>query len=157
MSDAAHLQVAVRLAVDGAAGAGGPFGAVVVDGGGRLVGRGTNGVVTTVDPTAHAEVVAVRAAAAALARYDLRGCVLYASCHPCPMCLTAAWWARVDRVVYAATPDDAAAAGFDDTRFWQAMGGLAALDPIVPLEHLALPSATAPFDAWAANPHRVPY
>lgn len=157
MNDAGHLAEAVQLAVDAASGIGGPFGAVVVDAGGRVVGRGTNGVVRTTDPTAHAEVVAVRHAATTLERYDLAGCVLYSSCHPCPMCLTAAWWARVDRIVYAATPDDAAAVGFDDSRFWEAMGGLDMLDPVTPLEHLPLPSAVEPFRAWAANPHRVPY
>jgi guanine deaminase len=157
VTDAARLGLAVDLAVGAATGDGGPFGAVVVDAAGDVIGRGTNGVVRGVDPTAHAEVVAVRQAAAALGHVDLRGCVLYASCHPCPMCLGAAWWARVDRVVYAATPEDAAAAGFDDRRFWDAMGGLDALSPVVPLEHIPIPAARHPFDAWLANPTRVPY
>lgn len=147
----------MALAVESATDGGGPFGAVVVGPGGEVVGRGTNAVVTSCDPTAHAEVVAIRRAAAALERFDLAGCVLYASCHPCPMCLAAAWWARVDRVVYAATADDAAAAGFDDRRFWDAMGGGAERGAIVPLVHQPLAIATAPFDAWRANPERQPY
>ena len=147
------LEQAVQLAVRSATGGGGPFGAVVVGPDGEVVATGTNEVVASQDPTAHAEVVALRAAG----RGDLSGCVLYASCHPCPMCLAAAWWARVERVVYAAEPEDAAAAGFDDRRFWDAMGGGADVGSIVPLDHVPLASARAPFDAWLANPNRVPY
>lgn len=154
MDDDAHLEAAIRLAVEAAASGGGPFGAVVVDSTGATVGAGTNGVVATTDPTAHAEVVALRAAARTFGRPDLFGCVLYASCYPCPMCLAASWWARVDRVVYAATAADAAAVGFDDERFWHAVRTGTS---IVPLEHVPVPSATEPFATWTANPNRVPY
>jgi guanine deaminase len=157
VNDAAHLEDAVRLAVRAAHGVHGPFGALVVAADGSVVGEGTNQVTSGCDPTAHAEVVALRAATTARQRFDLRGHVLYASCYPCPMCLTAAWWARVDRVVYAAVADDAAAAGFDDRRFWDAMTGGGEPAPIVPLVHVPLASATDPFRAWAANPDKVEY
>jgi guanine deaminase len=148
-----HLEDAVRLAVDSATSGGGPFGAVVVGPDGTVLATGTNRVVPDRDPTAHAEIVALRAAG----RADLSGCVLYASCHPCPMCMAASWWARVERVVYAAEPEDAAAAGFDDRRFWDAIGGGANAGSIIPLEHVAIPSARDPFEAWLSNPDRVAY
>ncbi len=86
---------------------GGPFGAIVV-GAGEFVGRGCNQVTTQLDPTAHAEILAIRAACQSLGRFDLRGCELYTSCEPCPMCLAAIYWARLDRVFYACTRHDAA-------------------------------------------------
>ena len=92
---------------------GGPFGAVVVADG-RIVGEGWNRVTSDLDPTAHAEVVAIRAACAALGRFDLRGCEIYTSCEPCPMCLSAIYWARLDRLYFAAGREDAAEIGFDD-------------------------------------------
>jgi guanine deaminase len=122
---------------------------------GQVVGRATNRVVADGDPTAHAEMVALRMAAAALGTHDLSGAVLYATCHPCPMCLAAAWWARVDRVVHAATVAEAAAAGFDDARFWAA-----AADPAAgpcPVEHLPVAEASEALRAWAADPSRRPY
>ncbi len=154
MRDEEHLGAAIRLAVEAAVDGGGPFGAVVVEADGTIVGEGTNCVVATPDPTAHAEVEALRAAAAAVGSNDLSGCVLYTSCYPCPMCLVAAWWARVDRVVYAATAEDAAASGFDDRAFWEAVRTGA---PVIPLERLDRPDSNAPFDAWLTNPNRVPY
>lgn len=158
MTDVEHVEAAVRLAVASAANVGGgPFGAVVADAEGVVVATGTNAVVATCDPTAHAEVVALRSAATALGRADLRGCVLYASCYPCPMCLVAAWWARVDRVAYAAEAEAAAAAGFDDRRFWDAVGGGDDAGSIAPVVQVHVPSALEPFDAWRANPDRVEY
>ncbi len=112
--DEIFLREAIRLAHEGPAkGAGGPFGAVVVKNG-EIVGRAFNCVPSTNDPTAHAEVLAIRDACAKLGSFQLDGCTLYASCEPCPMCLGAIYWARPDRVVYAATHADAAAIGFDD-------------------------------------------
>ena len=151
--DVSFLSEACALAAASVQSGGGPFGAVVVRD--RVVGRGTNQVVTTGDPTAHAELVALREAASSLGSHDLSGTVLDASCMPCPMCLAAAWWARVDRVVYAATAADAAAAGFDDARFWSAI-----VDPTAgpcPLEHLPLPGAAEPLRAWAVDPNRRAY
>lgn len=99
-------------------GEGGPFGAVIVKDG-NIIGRGWNQVTTANDPTAHAEVMAIRNACAKLDTFDLSGCTLYASCEPCPMCLSAIYWARIDEIYYAASRTDAAAAGFDDDFIYQ--------------------------------------
>lgn len=153
--DPPMLRRAIRLACDNVAAGGGPFGAVVAKDG-RALGEGVNLVVPDADPTAHAEVVAIRAAARALGTHDLAGCVLYTSCEPCPMCLGAAWWSRVDRIVFAATRADAAAAGFDDAAIYTEVAA--------PLTARRLPIAQAlpeaadePFRLWRANPERVPY
>ena len=99
-------------------GCGGPFGAVVVKDG-RIISRGWNWVTTSNDPTAHAEVVAIRDACAAMNSFSLHGCELYASCEPCPMCLGAIYWSRVDRLFFAASRQDAASAGFDDALIYE--------------------------------------
>jgi len=151
--DQAPLARALELARASVAAGGGPFGAVVARDG-AVLGEGTNRVTATHDPTAHAEVVALRAAAARLGTHDLSGATLYASCEPCPMCLGAALWARVARVVFAATRDDAAAAGFDDARFHAHFAGGA---PALAVVRVAHRDARTPFDAWRAHPGRVPY
>jgi guanine deaminase len=146
------LDLAARHA---AAGDGGPFGAVVVSEG-RIVGEGWNAVVARNDPTAHAEMQAIRAACAALGRFTLDGCDVYTSCEPCPMCLGALLWARPRVVHYCATRADAAAAGFDDERFYREV----ACEPgarQLPFVRLLAADADAPFAAWLANPRRVPY
>jgi guanine deaminase len=108
------MREAIRLAIRGVDdGSGGPFGAVVVQEG-RIVGRGMNRVTSTNDPTAHAEVVAIRDACEQLSTFDLRGCEIYASCEPCPMCLAAIYWARIERLFYGCSASDAAELGFDD-------------------------------------------
>src|SRR3954465_1461729 len=99
-------------------GAGGPFGAVIARDG-EIVAEGVNRVPTTNDPTAHAEIVAIRAACAALGTFTLAGCTIYASCEPCPMCLGAIYWARLDGLYYASDRADAAAIGFDDARVYE--------------------------------------
>lgn len=112
--DEQFMRRAIALAQEGIdAGAGGPFGAVVVLDG-EIVGEGFNQVTSTNDPTAHAEIVAIRNACQKLDSFQLDGCVLYTSCEPCPMCLGAIYWARPTRVFYAATREDAAQVGFDD-------------------------------------------
>ena len=109
-----YMRRAIALSRDHMrAGAGGPFGAVIVRDG-EIIGEGWNQVTSTNDPTAHAEVVAIRAACRRLGRFDLRGATLYTSCEPCPMCLAAAYWARIDAVYYGNGQADAAAIGFDD-------------------------------------------
>lgn len=117
------VALAVELGRSGAeAGAGGPFGAVVARGD-EVLGQAHNRVLATNDPTAHAEVEAIRAAAATVGAPHLTGAVLYSSCEPCPMCAGAAMWARVDRVVYASTRDDARTwGGYDDDAFWTDLG-----------------------------------
>ncbi|MCX7685858.1 MAG: nucleoside deaminase [Acetobacteraceae bacterium] len=149
------LRRAIRLACENVSAGGGPFGAVVAKGG-RMLAEGANRVVPDADPTAHAEVVAIRAAARALGTHDLSGAVLYASCEPCPMCLAAAWWARIGRIVFAATRAEAAAAGFDDAAIYEEVAAplSARRLPIVQ----ALPEAAAePFRLWAQKADRVPY
>jgi guanine deaminase len=134
---------------------GGPFGAVVVANG-QVVGRGSNQVTPTLDPTAHAEIVAIRDACRALQRFDLRGCVLYTSCEPCPMCLSAIYWARLDRVYFASTRKDAAGIGFDDDFIYQQIPlELAARS--LPMHQLPSPAAADLFSEWAAKPDKIPY
>ena len=148
-----HAIALSRRGMEG--GAGGPFGAVVVKDG-RVIAEGWNQVTSTNDPTAHAEVVAIRRACTALGRFDLRGAVLYTSCEPCPMCLSAAYWARLDAVVYGNARDDAAAIGFDDQFLYDEVAK--------PLEARSLPirrrlaaEALEVFEAWAEKPDKVPY
>ncbi|WP_372624801.1 nucleoside deaminase [Falsiroseomonas sp.] len=155
-SDAGFMRQAIALSRRGMeAGAGGPFGAVVVLDG-RVLAEGWNQVTSTNDPTAHAEVVAIRRACAALGRFDLRGATLYTSCEPCPMCLAALYWARVNAVVFANAQADAAAIGFDDAWLY---GEVAK-----PIEHrrlrmrrLLAAEALEVFEAWAAKPDKLPY
>ncbi len=149
------LQQAISLAANSAVSGGGPFGAVLVTQDGQVF-EGTNRVTADNDPTAHAEVQAIRSAAKH-AGYDLSGATLYTSCQPCPMCLAAALWARVDRIVYAATQEDAADAGFDDSSFYcQLSGGLSTVTDleIVKEPH---PNRLVPFQQWAANAQRTEY
>jgi guanine deaminase len=149
-----YLEQAVELAIRNVADGGGPFAALVVTADGR-VHEGINRVTRDNDPTAHAEVVAIRAAAAAIANFDLRGAVLYTSCEPCPLCLSAALWARIDRVYFAADRHGAAAAGFDDAVFYEYFSG--ARPELLPVAQAAVPSSDAPFDAWRNNTHRTDY
>ncbi|MCZ8316537.1 nucleoside deaminase [Phreatobacter sp.] len=137
------------------AGHGGPFGAVVVVDG-KVVAEGWNQVTSTNDPTAHAEVVAIRRACTALNRFDLRGATLYTSCEPCPMCLCSALWARVDRIVYANTRDDAAAIGFDDAPFYAEMVRAPAVT-MARMDHTPSDEAWEVFREWAAKPDKVEY
>ncbi len=154
--DARLLREAIRLSrIRMRAGRGGPFGAVVARDG-VVVARGWNAVTSSVDPTAHAEIVAIRRACRTLASFSLAGCVLYASCEPCPMCLAAAYWGRIDRLVFAATRDDAARAGFDDAFIYRELP-LAPEARSLPTDHLLRAEAMAVFDEWLAKPDRVPY
>lgn len=134
---------------------GGPFGAVIVAAG-ELVGRGCNQVTPLLDPTAHAEITAIRDACRALQRFDLRGCVLYTSCEPCPMCLSAIYWARLDRVYFASTRKDAAGIGFDDDFIYQQIP-LKIAARSLPMHQLPTSSAADLFAEWAAKPDKIPY
>jgi tRNA(Arg) A34 adenosine deaminase TadA len=136
-------------------GAGGPFGALVVREG-RILGRGRNRVVADCDPTAHAEVLAIRAACAALGAFQLGGAVLYASCEPCPMCLAAAHWAGLAGVVYAAEAADAAALGFADAEIREILAGRAD-GRAMPRAQIMRAEALEVFRLWAQSPLRVPY
>ena len=150
------LRMTFEIALQGVeSGAGGPFGALVVRGD-EVLARAHNQVVATNDPTAHAEIGAIRAACAVLNAFQLDGCDLYASCEPCPMCLGAIYWARPRAVFFSATRDDAAEAGFDDAFVYDEF----ALPPgarQLPMRRVVHPEAGAPFVAWAAKPDRVEY
>jgi len=137
------------------AGCGGPFGAVIVQAG-LIVSEGWNQVTSSNDPTAHAEIMAIRSAAASLGRFSLAGCTLYTSCEPCPMCLAAAYWARVDRVVYAATRQDAAAIGFDDHAIYRELA-LPASQRSLPMQQMLHAEGVQVFDAWRAKADKTPY
>lgn len=155
-ADTRFLGEAIRISrVRMLAGRGGPFGAVISRDG-AIVARGWNAVTSGNDPTAHAEVVAIRRACRKLRSFQLRGCVLYASCEPCPMCLAAAYWARVDRLVHGASRDDAASAGFDDLFIYDQVP-LAADARSLPTTQLLRVEAVDVFEAWLAKPDRVPY
>ena len=136
-------------------GEGGPFGAVIVRDG-EIIARGCNQVTSSHDPTAHAEVVAIRTAARALGTHSLAGCTIYASCEPCPMCLAAIYWSRLDRLYFACTSADAAAAGFDDDVFYQELSkGLA--ERSVPTAPLLRDEAWPVMAEWIAKPDKTPY
>jgi guanine deaminase len=155
---ARYLGRAVELAVANVADGGGPFGAVVVLPDGNVF-EGINRVTRDNDPTAHAEVVAIRRAASGAGTFDLRGAVLYSSCEPCPLCLAAALWAHISAVHYAADRHDAAAAGFDDAAFYEYFAGAdRSLMPVTRAELSdGLPDRSAPFEAWGAFEGRTEY
>lgn len=134
---------------------GGPFGALVVRAG-EAIGRGWNQVTRNLDPTAHAEVTAIREACQLIKRFDLRGCELYTSCEPCPMCLAAIYWARIDRVYYACDRNDAAQAGFDDQFIYDQIG-LDQSARSLPMVQLNCAAAQAVFRDWREKPDKVPY
>ncbi|MCP6682816.1 nucleoside deaminase [Bacillus nakamurai] len=141
------LKRAVTLAVEGVnRGAGGPFGAVIVKNG-TIIAEGQNNVTTSNDPTAHAEVTAIRNACRALGSYQLDDCVIYTSCEPCPMCLGAIYWARPKAIYYASTHTDAADAGFDDSFIYDEIEKQTS-DRMIPFYQLSLPEHSAPFSAW---------
>ncbi|GAB3171241.1 nucleoside deaminase [Myceligenerans halotolerans] len=153
--DERWLARAITLATENVADGGGPFGAVVVRDGAE-VAAGVNRVTRDLDPTAHAEVVAIRAACRVTESFSLAGAVLYSSCEPCPLCLTAALWARVDRVVFAADRYDAAAAGFDDREFYELLEQDRDTWPN-PVVARRIPAAGEPFAAWRSTEDRTPY
>ncbi len=134
---------------------GGPFGAVVVCDG-SIAGRGWNQVTRLHDPTAHAEVMAIRDACQKLGRFDLRGCEIYTSCEPCPMCLAAIYWARLDRIFYACTRTDAASIGFDDDFIYQQIP-LEIAARSVPMTQIGHDKALCIFHEWESKPDKTPY
>ncbi len=142
-----------RLHMEG--GAGGPFGAVVVKDG-RILAEGWNRVTSGHDPTAHAEVVAIREACARLGTFELKGCEIFTSCEPCPMCLAAIYWARLDRIWYANGQADAAAIQFDDAWLYREVA-LPLADRSLPLVQLLRDEALTVFQAWEAKADKVRY
>ncbi|HAM27902.1 MAG TPA: nucleoside deaminase [Microbacteriaceae bacterium] len=154
-TDAAWLARSIELATINVANGGGPFGALIVMDA-ELVAEGQNRVTSSLDPTAHAEVVAIRAACLAIGDFSLAGATLYTSCEPCPLCLSAALWARVDRVVFAADRHDAARGGFDDLEFYELFNRDRATWPM-PIVSARPLNAPQPFDAWLALETRTDY
>ena len=155
VSEQEWLDRAVAAAAENVIAGGGPFGALVVKDG-LLIATGVNQVTPTLDPTAHAEVVAIRAACQALQTFKLDGCLLVASCEPCPLCLSAALWARMDRVIFAADRHDAAEAGFDDRAFYELFTSPPEQWPLT-VAHVGSAGRTLPFQQWNTQPDRVEY
>ncbi|NKE43952.1 nucleoside deaminase [Roseomonas frigidaquae] len=156
MTDEDFMRHAIALSRRGMeGGAGGPFGAVVVLEG-RVVAEGWNQVTSTNDPTAHAEIVAIRRACTALGRFDLRGATVFTSCEPCPMCLAGLYWSRCDRVVYANDREQAAGIGFDDAFLYAEIPKPIAHRSL-PMQRLLGAEALEVFAEWAAKPDRVAY
>jgi tRNA(Arg) A34 adenosine deaminase TadA len=155
MDDMTFMRRAIELSALCARSDEGPFGAVVVKDG-TIIGEGVNRVVPDGDPTAHAEIVAIRAACEAVGSHVLDGAVLYTSCEPCPMCLGAVWWARVKEIVYANDRTDAAAIGFDDDAIYREVAA-----PLhrrkLPIRRMGAAEALEVFRLWLAKPDRVPY
>ena len=154
--DTEFLRKAIRLAVENVhTGHGGPFGAVVVRDA-QIVGSGKNLVLRDNDPTAHAEVVAIRDACSHQQSFSLAGCTIYASCEPCPMCLSAILWGRLDRIVYAASRHDAADAGFDDSVFYEELS-----KPVdqraTPMQQSLRHEAREAFARWLEKQDRTAY
>ncbi len=150
------MRAAAALAEQNVAdGTGGPFGAVIVRDG-EIVGEGTNQVTSSNDPTAHAEVVAIRQACEKLETFNLEGCVVYTSCEPCPMCLSAIYWARLDRIFYGNTKADAAAIDFDDDFLYTEIP-----KPIdqraIPTSQILREETIKSFEAWAVSETKIPY
>lgn len=149
------MREAIRLSEDNVRNGGGPFGAVIARDG-EIVGTGTNRVTLDCDPTAHAEVNAIRDAASRLGTFDLSGCEIYSSCEPCPMCLGAIYWAHLDRLYYGNDKQDAAGVGFDDAFIYRELD-LKPEDRSLKSERLLSDEAAAAFREWAAKPDKVEY
>ena len=156
MDEKQYMAEAIALSEQNViSGRGGPFGAVIVKDG-KIIATGVNRVTIDNDPTAHGEIVAIRAACKALNSFILGGCEIYSSCEPCPMCMAAIYWARAEKVYYAATREDAARAGFDDWIIYNELN--------LPIEERAIATANimrdeaqGAFGAWAKSPNKVNY
>jgi guanine deaminase len=150
------MQLAIQLSEQNVdQGKGGPFGAVVVKDG-KVIAKSANKVTSSNDPTAHAEVSAIRAACKKLKTFDLSGCVIYTSCEPCPMCLGAIYWARLDKIYYANTKVDAAAIGFDDQFIYEELD-LEMKERKLPIVQLMREEAQIAFKKWEQSPLKIEY
>ena len=151
-----HMQRAIELSIRNVqAGLGGPFGAVVVKDG-KILAEAANSVTTTNDPTAHAEVLAIREACKKLGTFELKGCEMYTSCEPCPMCLGAIYWARLDRVYFGNSAADAQKVGFDDSFIYRQIEQPFSQRSI-PMIQFMPEEAWAGFRAWDEHPNKIPY
>src|SRR5574344_1073568 len=149
------MRKAIELSEENVANGGGPFGAVIARGG-EIIATGVNRVTANCDPTAHAEVSAIRAAAQKLGTFNLSGCDIYSSCEPCPMCLGAIYWARLDRLFYGNTKADAARIGFDDAFIYKELA-LPLSERTLRAEQLLGKEAIATFEAWEQKTDKTPY
>ena len=155
MKNEEFMRQAIELAVENVKCGGGPFGAVIVRDG-KVVATGVNRVTANNDPTAHAEVSAIRAACTKLGTFDLSGCVIYTSCEPCPMCLGAIYWAHIDKIYYGANQHDAAAVDFDDSFIYRELE-LKPADRNKPVENILHDEALAPFNLWREKDDKIAY
>lgn len=153
--DREFMQMAIDLSVENVANGGGPFGAVIVRNG-EVVATGTNRVTANNDPTAHAEVSAIRTACAKVQNFKLEGCTCYTSCEPCPMCLSALYWAGIERIVYGNTKEDAKAINFDDSFIYDEIAKPYAMRAI-PCQNLMREEALAGFRAWSDKSDKIEY
>jgi len=154
--DNSFMVRAIQLSVENVrSGRGGPFGAVVVKDG-AIVAEGVNQVTAKNDPTAHAEVLAIRQACQKLRVFELRGCDLYTSCEPCPMCLGAIYWARIDKVYFGNVAADAAKIGFDDSAIYGELTQPHS-QRVIPMMQMMREEALAAFRAWEEKPGKIPY
>ena len=153
--DERFMQMAIDLSIENVANGGGPFGAVIVRNG-EVVATGTNRVTASCDPTAHAEVSAIRSACAKLGTFKLEGCVIYSSCEPCPMCLGAIYWAHIDKIYYGANQHDAAEVNFDDSFIYRELE-LPVDKRRKPVANILHDEALAPFNLWRDKEDKVAY
>lgn len=153
--DSKFMDMAINLSVENIDAGGGPFGAVIVKDG-EVISTGTNRVVPNADPTAHAEVVAIRNACAALGTFQLDGCTIYSSCEPCPMCLSALYWAGISRICYGNTKDDAKNISFDDSFIYDQLE-LDYKDRSIKCEHFKRSDALMAFRKWEEKEDKVRY
>ena len=153
--DNIFLEQAIELAIQSVKHHGGPFGAVIVKDG-KVIGEGQNQVTKSCDPSAHAEIIAIRNACKSINSHQLNDCTIYASCEPCPMCMSAIYWARIPRLMYAATAADAAAAGFDDQFIVDELAKPYAQRSIT-IEHKPHQLANKSFEDWLAHEARIDY
>jgi guanine deaminase len=151
-----YLQQAIILASENVdTGEGGPYGAIIVKNN-QVIAASGNKVTRELDPTAHAEVMAIRKACLYLNNFQLSGCVLYSSCEPCPMCLGAIYWARLDAVYYACSRFDAAEAKFDDSFIYDEIN-ISPMQRQIPMKHINLADALKPFATWSLKLNKIPY
>ena len=153
--DERFMQMAIDLSIENVANGGGPFGAVIVRNG-EVVATGTNRVTASCDPTAHAEVSAIRSACAKLGTFKLEGCVIYSSCEPCPMCLSAIYWAGLDRIYYGNTKADAKAIDFDDSFIYDQIA-LDYTERAIPCLNFMRDKALEGFRAWTETEDKILY
>ena len=149
------MQMAIDLSIENVANGGGPFGAVIVRDG-EVIATGTNRVTASCDPTAHAEVNAIRNACAKVGDFKLNGCTIYSSCEPCPMCLSAIYWAGIDRIYYGNTKEDAKAINFDDSFIYEQIA-LPYSQRAIPTQSLMRESALQGFRLWSEKEDKILY